>query len=159
MEKNKINEYLDENIKLHKNKLEELNSLDDDCIGKSIFIKCETQVLCQLNEVKAFVNSGLVDTKEDYDKNINTVYCVCGNCDSKDMSLSGDSKYLICNNCLEKVYIRDLDIGFGEYKKQKDVVVENFICEECGELLPIRKVKILNGKELCSNCYLEENNK
>lgn len=81
------------------------------------------------------------------------VHCVCSNCNSTDMKLSGDTKYLICNNCLDKTYIRDLDIGFSESKKESEEVIENFICENCGKLLPIRKVNMLNGSELCSDCF------
>lgn len=158
MDKKRVNLYLDDKIKWYEDRLAHSKSLDDACIGKSMFIECETQILYQLNEVKSFMNSGLADMEVEDKKEVNTVRCVCTNCNSIDMKLSGDSKYLICNNCLEKVYIRDLDIGFSEVK-QNDEVVENFICEECGELLPIRKVKKLNGMELCSKCYSEEKKK
>lgn len=58
------------------------------------------------------------------------VYCVCGNCDSINLSLSNDGKYLICNDCKGKEYIRDLDIGFGENNiKEKENKITELLLE------------------------------
>lgn len=48
------------------------------------------------------------------------VCCVCINCNSHDMILSGDLKYLICNNCGNRDYIRDLEIGLIEVKEKNN---------------------------------------
>lgn len=42
------------------------------------------------------------------------VCCVCLNCNSNDLKLSNDEKYLICNNCEDRQYIRDLEVGFED---------------------------------------------
>lgn len=48
------------------------------------------------------------------------VYCVCCNCESDDLKLSDNEKYLICNKCGESQYIRDLEIGFCEYNIKEE---------------------------------------
>lgn len=61
MDKEKVNLYLDNKIKWYKDRLAYSKTLDDACIGKSMFIECESQMLYQLEEIKAFINSGLAD--------------------------------------------------------------------------------------------------
>lgn len=54
------------------------------------------------------------------------VFCVCTECNSKDMKLSGDEKYLICNKCGDKNYIRHIDIiGLEEYEEANKKIVIN----------------------------------
>lgn len=61
MDKEKVNRYLDDKIEWYNNRLKQSKELDDACIGKSMFIECETQVLYQLQDIKAFINSGLAE--------------------------------------------------------------------------------------------------
>lgn len=46
------------------------------------------------------------------------VCCVCVNCNSTDVKLSDNEKYLICNNCGNSDYIRDLEIGLVELEEE-----------------------------------------
>ena len=41
------------------------------------------------------------------------VICICENCNYK-LSLTGDEKYLVCKNCGERYYVRDLEIELEE---------------------------------------------
>lgn len=41
------------------------------------------------------------------------VYCICNNCYAKDMKLEND-KYLVCNKCGNRQYLRNLDLEFEE---------------------------------------------
>lgn len=85
------------------------------------------------------------------------VYCICSNCNSKDIVLSEDNKYLICTDCSDKTYIDDLDIGFEENNSDE---VEHFKCENCEELFNVNSLKIvseLNNAKLCSNCFKKLN--
>lgn len=61
MDKEKVNQYLDSKIKWYSDRLEYSKSLDDSCIGKYMFIECESQLIQQFEEIKAFINSGLAD--------------------------------------------------------------------------------------------------
>ena len=47
------------------------------------------------------------------------VHCVCMNCNSKDMKLSGNEKYIICNNCGEKEYIGCSVVGYENEDKDE----------------------------------------
>lgn len=47
------------------------------------------------------------------------VYCICSNCNSIDMRLEND-KYLVCNKCDSRQYIRDLDIDLVNGNEDKD---------------------------------------
>lgn len=68
------------------------------------------------------------------------VYCVCGNCDSKNLSLSNGGKYLVCNECGSKEHIKDLDLGFGEINSKEieskiaKLLIDKFdsiFCDKC----------------------------
>ncbi len=39
------------------------------------------------------------------------VIVFCNNCGSEDVCLDSTEKYLVCNSCNNREYIRDLDIG------------------------------------------------
>ena len=38
----------------------------------------------------------------------------CSNCGSENVELDCTEKYLVCNDCKERVYIRDLEFGLIE---------------------------------------------
>lgn len=42
------------------------------------------------------------------------VIVCCSNCDSRDVKLDETRKYLICNSCENREYVRDLEIGLIE---------------------------------------------
>lgn len=45
------------------------------------------------------------------------VIVYCSNCNSDNVKLDCTEKYLICQNCGDKQYIRDLEIGFEDIDK------------------------------------------
>lgn len=78
------------------------------------------------------------------------VYCVCGNCDSTNLSLSNNEKYLICNDCQNKEYIRDLEIGFGENDKNEEKIKEKKIELE-KNIMNLLVFKL--NTDCCEKCY------
>lgn len=61
MDKNKINNYLEMKKEWYIKRLNESKALDDACAGKDMFIEAESQCLNLLNEIEAFINSGLAE--------------------------------------------------------------------------------------------------
>lgn len=48
------------------------------------------------------------------------VIVFCNNCGSEDVCLDSTEKYLVCNSCNNREYIRDLDIGLIEKEANND---------------------------------------
>lgn len=61
MNKDKINQYLDSQIQWYENSLNVSEKIDDNCIGKDIFIATEKSAISVLKDIKAYINSGLVE--------------------------------------------------------------------------------------------------
>lgn len=61
MNKEKINNYIDSQIEWWENRLKKSEELDNDCIGKDLFIAEEKSSLNVLKDIRAFINSGLAD--------------------------------------------------------------------------------------------------
>ena len=47
------------------------------------------------------------------------VYCVCMNCNSNDMELSTNKKFITCNNCGEKEFVGCSVVGYENEEKDE----------------------------------------
>lgn len=61
LDKNKINNYLNNNLKFWEKKLEKSKSLDNSYTGKDMFIEKELAVVNEIKEMIAFINSELAE--------------------------------------------------------------------------------------------------
>lgn len=85
----------------------------------------------------------------------------CLECGSENVGLDCTEKYLVCNDCKERKYIRDLDIGFIEDKwieigrlraispiETQEIADIEWLCPKC-------KSKVgdcVNVDNFCSKC-------
>lgn len=44
------------------------------------------------------------------------IIAYCQRCDGEDLKMDKEQKYLTCNNCGKRVYIRDYEVGLFEIK-------------------------------------------
>ena len=67
------------------------------------------------------------------------VYCVCSNCNSDDMKLEND-KYLVCNECGSREYVRDIEIDLVNEEENIINIDKLWTVENCFKMYELTKL-------------------